>query len=472
MVYDEELEVYHKKIDQDMAELTKRDQRKGLIKARTNDYLHHSPKANRWQAPPAPRVTSSVKDEPSKEGTLAVSSLSSKPGDVRSYRDIAKAISQEQTWASVGSSFATRQEISKPTSFQGNTPQREVKPETKSRAPPVISRPTEIDSSNVARPSSVLGSWNDKATNGSNPTSDRGGQSESFQRHIAGASQVNMNKPAWMVTLEKNKSQNKVGDPPPAVKSEAELTAPNSSTNMDWKSRLKKTKSKDDSPAQPDLQVHTQSKSESWRSRLRVTKSTEEQMVSMTTGGKMGQPNVQEYSTPEEFPKPLKEIEVNDEKKDDYGLPLELSDAVEPKGETFEAPAPDPTKPVTGGEEPEKLVVTAPAPLVASMLLAPTKTQRLPVPAGDPLKSNSPVHLEMRSRRSESEQLRVDAMHHIFLRTGLIGRREKETISFAHTSSAQYQANHDNDFRPAARDLIHAWKDSDQTQPVMTGKLF
>jgi hypothetical protein len=195
-------------------------------------------------------------------------------------------------------------------------------------------------------------------------------------------------------------------------------------------------------------------------------------MVSMTTGGKMGQPNVQEYSTPEEFPKPLKEIEVNDEKKDDYGLPLELSDAVEPKGETFEAPAPDPTKPVTGGEEPEKLVVTAPAPLVASMLLAPTKTQRLPVPAGDPLKSNSPVHLEMRSRRSESEQLRVDAMHHIFLRTGLIGRREKETISFAHTSSAQYQANHDNDFRPAARDLIHAWKDSDQTQPVMTGKLF
>lgn len=40
--------------------------------------------------------------------------------------------------------------------------------------------------------------------------------------------------------------------------------------------------------------------------------------------------------------------------------------------------------------------------------------------------STSPLHVEMRSRRDESEQRRIDAMHQAFARAGLMGRLKKE----------------------------------------------
>lgn len=93
----------------------------------------------------------------------------------------------------------------------------------------------------------------------------------------------------------------------------------------------------------------------------------------------------------------------------------------------------------------------------------------------DPLQSKSPIHLEMRMKRSEIEQKRIDAMHLIFIRSGLIGRHEKEKISFAHTTSAEYEGKMreaDDDFEPTAGDLMNAWKECNQTQPTMRGKLF
>ena len=97
------------------------------------------------------------------------------------------------------------------------------------------------------------------------------------------------------------------------------------------------------------------------------------------------------------------------------------------------------------------------------------------LPLGDPMKSKSPIHMELRKKRSENEQKRIDAMHHMFIRAGVMGRAEKEKISFADTTSAEYEGRRmqqEGDFEPTASDLLHAWKGVDQTQPEMRGKLF
>ncbi len=92
-----------------------------------------------------------------------------------------------------------------------------------------------------------------------------------------------------------------------------------------------------------------------------------------------------------------------------------------------------------------------------------------------PIQSKSPIHVELRKKRSESEQQRIDSMHLIFIRSGLIGRHEKEKISFANTTSAEYEGkirDADDDFEPTASDILNAWKGCDQTQPTMIGNLF
>jgi len=224
---------------------------------------------------------------------------------------------------------------------------------------------------------------------------------------------------------------------------------------------------------------------ENWQSRLRTTtKSTHENgVISREIGQEKRDPasdTLPESTASHVPPRVVKGVEVRHEKKDDY-VPLEPEQpsgkcATSPKmkpasevGATLSIATPSLRKPAAGTEL--NLDASPPMPLVVPVDAA-SKSERLPLPVGSPLKSASPVHVTMRNRRSESEQRRVDTMHHIFLRNGLIGRREKEVVSFANISSAEYQANHDNDVRTPAKDLIHAWKDSDQTQPLMTGKLF
>jgi hypothetical protein len=93
----------------------------------------------------------------------------------------------------------------------------------------------------------------------------------------------------------------------------------------------------------------------------------------------------------------------------------------------------------------------------------------------DPLKSKSTTHMKMRTKRSSSEQQRIDGMHQKFIRAGLMGRAEKEKISFASMTSAEYEGQkmeQGGDYEPTASDLIHAWKGVNQTQPEMRGKLF
>ena len=501
---DEELEAYHKKIDEELEELMKRDQRKGLIKARTNEYFHNGPIADKGEASPARRtIITVVEKQQAKEIPFVTNTSFQEPGGVRSYHDIAKAISREETISPLDTRATPTHAPSEPPSFaHGASSPHEAKPAADVHLRPATSKPAEIDSSTAALPSSVVSSWNDRAAHGKSLTAESGRKSENSRPQISDASDVKVEKPAWMVTLEQKKSQSKSGGTALTVKSETakngELESPSDSNQTcDWKSRLRKTKSKDGSPvAVPHVEPHasTSSTPGSWHNKLRVTKLQDEHIVSNESGKENGQSRtveVQGSTKPVKLSRAVNEIEVDDEKKDEYSPELESSnesDILEPPEK--ESPVPMKLKPilhkvvepsagapveaVTRRLEHKTIVVSSPGSHVGTSTdLAPTKLERRPVPAGDPLKSVSPVHVAMRNRRSEDEQRRVDAMHHIFLRNGLMGRREKEIISFAHTSSAQYQANHaDQDVGPAARDLIHAWRGSDQTQPLMTGKLF
>lgn len=96
------------------------------------------------------------------------------------------------------------------------------------------------------------------------------------------------------------------------------------------------------------------------------------------------------------------------------------------------------------------------------------------LPAPNSIVSDSPFHQKMRAKRSESEQKRLDVMHGMFTRAGLMNRRAKELVSFANTDSAEYEGkkNQEEGPEPTATDLLHAWKGVHQTKPQMTGKLF
>jgi myosin heavy subunit len=98
------------------------------------------------------------------------------------------------------------------------------------------------------------------------------------------------------------------------------------------------------------------------------------------------------------------------------------------------------------------------------------------------------LRIALRGKRNDSEQRRVDEMHAIFLRVGLMGggrRISKKCISASETT--HNEANNKDSMapqgqkgkflqadaaEPSASDLIRAWRNRDQTQPKMLGKLF
>jgi hypothetical protein len=98
------------------------------------------------------------------------------------------------------------------------------------------------------------------------------------------------------------------------------------------------------------------------------------------------------------------------------------------------------------------------------------------------------LRIALRGKRNDSEQRRIDEMHAIFLRVGLMGggrRISKKCISASETThneantkdSMAPQGKKGENLQadaaePSASDLIRAWRNRDQTQPKMLGKLF
>lgn len=86
----------------------------------------------------------------------------------------------------------------------------------------------------------------------------------------------------------------------------------------------------------------------------------------------------------------------------------------------------------------------------------------------------SEIYLQMKAKRSEQDQLRIDQMHEIFQQVGLMHRHsctksKTSAVSMANSISKQIESNSSD---PTATDLIKSWRQRDHTQPRARGKLF
>ena len=80
--------------------------------------------------------------------------------------------------------------------------------------------------------------------------------------------------------------------------------------------------------------------------------------------------------------------------------------------------------------------------------------------------TNASYQEQVRSQRSESEQKRLDEMHVIFQKAGLMSRTKR-------SAGDKYSQTADKEDPGSARTLLRAWNAKDnQTQPEITGKLF
>jgi hypothetical protein len=72
---------------------------------------------------------------------------------------------------------------------------------------------------------------------------------------------------------------------------------------------------------------------------------------------------------------------------------------------------------------------------------------------------------QMRSIRSESEQKRLDEMHAVFQKAGLMTRTKL-------TAEERFARKIVSEDHASAHDLLMTWQGKQQTRPEMTGKLF
>jgi hypothetical protein len=103
-------------------------------------------------------------------------------------------------------------------------------------------------------------------------------------------------------------------------------------------------------------------------------------------------------------------------------------------------------------------------------------------------KSSSSFHDTARAKRSDEEQQRIDKIHEIFHRVGLMSRQKRDptrTVSAPEPRGKEVDAQSEQNClapqgsqenadasEPSASDLIRAWRTRDQTLPKMNGKLF
>ena len=92
---------------------------------------------------------------------------------------------------------------------------------------------------------------------------------------------------------------------------------------------------------------------------------------------------------------------------------------------------------------------------------------------------SSIFQVQMKSVRSKEEQLRIDTMHEIFSRVGLMDRKMDNSsdngASVGTTDSTKQYTSpkvHVDYSEPSAADLLKSWRNRDQTQPTLKGKLF
>jgi hypothetical protein len=96
------------------------------------------------------------------------------------------------------------------------------------------------------------------------------------------------------------------------------------------------------------------------------------------------------------------------------------------------------------------------------------------------MQSNSAFHIGTRANRTAKEQQRMDKMHDIFLRVGLMSRQKRVSSQSSRIeknkgtggSGRAYNNAQAHETEPSASDLIKSWRTRDQTQPKMIGKLF
>lgn len=475
-----ELEAYRKKIDEEMAELAKRDQRKGLIKARTNGYLQTSVEPVTFEAEQSPQYI----DE-GRSSDVSANGVSSRQRGARQYRAIVRAESED---------VATSHQHPAPTQITAQSKSFDDGAKSGDAAPK-SSQPIDIDSSTCARPSNVLAAWKKRADTSTVDVSlakNKNGPSESFQRHIGGASKTKTVKPAWLVKLEKNKAQDGMNKSEAAASNERLGTtessvAPDFSKATDWKARLRKIDSHNRSTID-----NSGREREALVSNIPVNRPESVEAKSSISETKRPSPSILEEKNQIKSEVKVTGKAVTGEVPSNNDITtahLErereemASSNRHSNPDVYETAdsrvTPTVTKPKT--QEPSAMQTAQTLAPVQQVAVVPTVPKPMPSSKfsgqlepteGSILHSKAPIHVEMRNMRSESEQQRIDAIHNIFLRHGLIGRQAKESVSFADTSAAQYQANHDRNVGPAASDLIHAWKGSDQTQPVMLGKLF
>ena len=93
---------------------------------------------------------------------------------------------------------------------------------------------------------------------------------------------------------------------------------------------------------------------------------------------------------------------------------------------------------------------------------------------------SSMFQVQMKAVRSKEEQIRIDTMHEIFSRVGLMGRTMSSNLDNGASdvttagSTKQYTSPkvHVDYSEPSAADLLKSWRNRDQTQPTLKGKLF
>jgi hypothetical protein len=112
---------------------------------------------------------------------------------------------------------------------------------------------------------------------------------------------------------------------------------------------------------------------------------------------------------------------------------------------------------------------TNPKEMDVSALTEPTSLPEAvkPAVAGQRVSgTNASYQEQVRSQRSESEQKRLDEMHAIFKKAGLMSRTKR-------SAGDKYSQTADKEDPGSARSLLRAWNAKDnQNQPEITGKLF
>jgi hypothetical protein len=91
-----------------------------------------------------------------------------------------------------------------------------------------------------------------------------------------------------------------------------------------------------------------------------------------------------------------------------------------------------------------------------------------------PRKLTSEIHIQMKAKRDEGDQLHIDQVHEIFQRVGLMHRHtattnNKSEVPIEGSGSNEIETNSSE---ITATDLIKSWRQRDQTRPSMSGKIF